>query len=255
MRCPNCESETRPWNAFGHCRVLRCRAGDCGFRFIDPATLHAPSNDYHAGWSTHQFNDTAPWILARVGLVRRFKAHGLVADLGCGIGETAVALHKAGYAVTGVEESEQAISFLKANHPAIEWHRQSIMNFFAGNSRRFDAITLFHLLEHLPRPKQAVHLVQAALKPDGALVVEVPDAGGGQARLAGMNWRYFHPHHLNYFDRRSLAKLLGAFGFRLAHLEKTYHFSHPQGHAAKDLIKSALARAGYNAILRTVWLR
>jgi SAM-dependent methyltransferase len=257
MKCPICRSDAKFWRDVGGVPILRCQSEACGFRFVDLEHWRSSYTeaDYYADWTPGPINEFLPWILARVDIVRRLKNGGVVADLGCGIGETAVSLSNAGFSVIGVEESAKAISFLKGNYPSAEWVNENILDFAARNAGAFDVVTLFHVLEHIPHPENAIRLIDRSLRPDGVVVIEVPDVNGGLARLKGKGWDYFVNHHVNYFSVRSLENLMQQFGYRRLYLERTYHFSHPQGHSVKDLIKSALARVGVNSIIRTAWAK
>lgn len=257
MRCPICESKAKIWSYFQTTPILRCIADDCCFRFFDLSKWKSPYGelDYYASWEPRKVTDLPPWIQARVKIVNRFIDRGKVAELGCGIGETAIALVDAGYQVVGVEESAKAINFLQKEYPRVEWSNSSIPEFLKGNPASFDAISMFHVLEHMPYPKRIVKLMDTSLRPDGIIVIEVPDVGGGLARLQGAKWDYFLDHHVNYFDIRSLNKLFGLFRYRMVFLERTYHFSFPQGNLFKDTVKGTLARLGLNSIIRTVWSR
>ena len=257
MECLICERESDYWRTIAGTPTYRCAAGDCGFRFFDLARWHSPyiGSDYYEDWPADWIDPTAPYIRARVDLLRRFKTAGSVAELGCGIGETAVALHAGGFSVVGVDESPLAIGFLQRQYPAIDWRQADLLAFIAEHPQSFDAITLFHVLEHIPRPREAIRLVDRALRPGGIIVVEVPDASGGHARLLGRRWDYYVDHHVNYFDTTSLQKLMGLFGYRRCFLERTYHPSFPQGSLLKDVAKKFLADIGFNSIIRTGWTR
>lgn len=257
MHCPICNGESAQVGRHGSVPILQCRNSDCGFRFFDLAQWTDPyrDRDYYLDWNG-ALDATAPWIDARVRLVRRFMPGGTVAELGCGIGETAVAFAQAGFDVAAVDESGRAIDVLRSRYPRISWYCSRIEEFLrCAAPASFDAITMFHVLEHLPEPRTIVRLARQALRGSGILVIEVPDSRGGFARLRGPAWGYCQHHHINYFDDRSLAKLCGQAGFRLAYRQPTYHFSHPQGDLMKDAVKGALAWLGLNAIIRTVWVR
>lgn len=253
--CPVCGRNARPWGEVDGTPVLRCTGRDCGFGFFDLERWRSPyvEKDYYSEWTPRQPNFAAPWIRARVRMMSRFKPAGVVAELGCGVGETAIALARRGFAVVAVEESAKAIDYLKVKFPVVDWRNENVLEFLRGHHSAFDSITMFHVLEHIPHPEELMRLVDNALKPDGVIAIEVPDVGGGLARLQGWKWDYFIQHHVNYFDTRSLAKLMARFGYRRRFLERTYHFSFPQGHLLKDLIKGALGRLGLNSIIRTVW--
>jgi SAM-dependent methyltransferase len=257
MPCPICASPASAWADFHGIPILRCTQPDCGFRFFDLAYWESPydASDYYADWQPGPVEFVAPWIKARVELVRRFRGAGKVIELGCGVGETAVALLKAGFETTAVEESRKVIAYLRSQYPGVAWFNDDAASFLEKNPRSFDIATMFHVLEHIPQPRDFMERVSAALRRDGLIVIEVPDVGGGFARLRGTKWDYYLVHHVNYFDVRSLRKLLGGFGYRLVHLQRTYHFSHPQGHLIKDCVKGALAQVGLNAIIRTAWMR
>jgi SAM-dependent methyltransferase len=142
---------------------------------------------------------------------------------------------------------------LRTRYPGVDWHCGEISAFLRERPNRFDIISMFHVLEHIPKPKLTVDLVDRSLRKDGLIVIEVPDARGGVARLTGSRWDYYLEHHVNYFDVRSLKRLFGQFGYRMIFLEKTFHFSFPQGNVVKDFVKRKLAEIGLNSIIRTAW--
>ena len=175
-----------------------------------------------------------------------------VVDLGCGLGETAIALSNAGYQTYGVEESTNAIRFLQNTYPGVSWHRMPI-ELFLEQEHEFDVITLFHVLEHIPKPHLLCKSIAQSLRPEGLLVVEVPDVSGGQARLYSWQWQHWLPHHVNYFSRNSLCRLFEPFGLNLLHVEFKYHLGFPQGILWRDLIHGALARFGMHDTISTYW--
>lgn len=257
MDCPICRSRAEVWRHVGGVPVLRCESKACRFRFFDLEHWCASyiDADYYEDWTPGPINESLPWIQARVDIVKRLKSSGAVADLGCGISETAIALTKAGFSTIGVEESAKAINFLKSRYPSTEWVNENILDFATRNPGAFDVVTMFHVLEHIPRPENAIRLVDRSLRPGGIVVIEVPDVDGGIARFKGERWDYFVNHHVNYFSVKSLQNLMQQFGYRRRYLERTYHFSHPQGDMLKDMVKGALARLGVNSIIRTAWAK
>lgn len=78
----------------------------------------------------------------------------------------------------------------------------------------FDAITLWHVLEHLPDPVATLRELEAMLTPKGVIVIAVPDAQGVQAETLGADWMHLDvPRHLFHFGRKSLDRLLTRSGF------------------------------------------
>lgn len=255
MRCPICHGPSVAAGKVGETPLLRCIERDCRFRFFD-LSVWSPQQrdeDYYEDWVGGGLTVEAPWIQARVAMLRRFKAAGVVADLGCGLGETTIALDRAGFTAIGVDDSSVAVTFLQNNYKGPEWVSSNIKEFLVNRHHDLDAITLFHVLEHIPYPKELIELAMQALRPGSPIVIEVPDVGGGRARVLGVRWEYYLDHHVNYFDLRSLTRLMRPYGYSCKFARRTYHFSYPQGHLLKDIIKGAMAACGYNSIIRTVW--
>jgi SAM-dependent methyltransferase len=253
-RCPICSSPAVRTQRGGF-SVLQCTDRVCGHRLLDLDAWTYPyaDRDYYQSIDPGEIRPDRPFIASRVRLLERFSAPpGRAAELGCGLGETAIRLAQQGFEVVGVEESLNAVSFLRQHYPLVRWECRSIVDFL---SRRepFDIMTLFHVLEHIPDAAGLMQLVHAGLRPQGIVLIEVPDVEGGLARLRGDAWEYWLDHHVHYFSRRSLLRLMGPLGFELVYARNLYHLGYPQGVWYKDLIHGVLARAGMNSIIRTLW--
>ena len=82
---------------------------------------------------------------------------------------------------------------------------------------RFDIVTLWHVLEHLPSPRATLRQARRVLRPDGWLLVSVPDLASWQARCFGARWLHLNPPlHLAHFTPATLQRLLTAAGFAVA---------------------------------------
>jgi 2-polyprenyl-3-methyl-5-hydroxy-6-metoxy-1,4-benzoquinol methylase len=85
-----------------------------------------------------------------------------------------------------------------------------------------DAVVLWHSLEHFEDPAAAIGRLRGWLRPEGRLVIAVPNLAGLQARIGGDRW--FHqdvPRHRTHFTPAGLTMLLERSGFaiqRLRHL-------------------------------------
>jgi SAM-dependent methyltransferase len=254
MQCPICFNTMtgiKPWKP--RLNLLTC--SNCGFVTADLNEWKYPySNlDYYEATEPRAINSERPYINHRINQILKFVCGGRAVDLGCGLGETAIAMSRAGFETHGVEESSNAINFLKKEYKGIHWHNESIIQFLENKRSCFDVISLFHVLEHIPNPAVACRLAASALRSKGLLVVEVPDVSGGQARLRGRNWRHWLPHHVNYFNLSTLRALLIPLGLSYESKEVKYHLGYPQGIWWKDATHCALAQLGMHDIITTYW--
>jgi SAM-dependent methyltransferase len=80
----------------------------------------------------------------------------------------------------------------------------------------YDAITLWHVLEHIPEPVAELARLRDALVPGGVLALEVPNAGGVSALRDGVAWPSLEPDvHVNQFTPLSLVCALDNAGLHL----------------------------------------
>ena len=78
----------------------------------------------------------------------------------------------------------------------------------------FDAVSLWHVLEHVDDPRAALRAAHAWLRPGGALVVGVPNLASTQALIGGPRWYHLDvPRHKTHFTATGLRTLLRAEGF------------------------------------------
>jgi SAM-dependent methyltransferase len=85
------------------------------------------------------------------------------------------------------------------------------------------AVTMFHVLEHLYNPANYLREAHRLLKPEGRLVVQVPNAACWQFLLLGERWSGVDaPRHLVHFRVRDLDAMLEASGFEVL---RHKHFS------------------------------
>jgi SAM-dependent methyltransferase len=138
---------------------------------------------------------------------------GRVLDVGCGRGFLLAAFQRRGWSVEGTELS--ALSSAHAREIlgiAVHVGPLETLGLPGGH---FDAVLLWHVLEHVPDPASLLVEIQRVLRPGGVLLVSVPNFGSPEARLAGPGW--FHldvPRHLVHFTPETLNAALSGAGFK-----------------------------------------
>ena len=79
----------------------------------------------------------------------------------------------------------------------------------------YDAIVMGDVIEHLPRPGEALDRMAALLRPGGVAWMALPDAGSLVARGLGRRWWSVIPTHVQFFTRDSIRKLLERHGWEV----------------------------------------
>lgn len=144
-------------------------------------------------------------------LVGDLPAGSRVLDIGCGRGVMLRALLDLGHEAHGVEIAREAAS---GADDRAEIRIAPELQQAGYRDNFFDAIILWHVLEHLPHPDRTLAEIRRILKPGGRLILAVPNFGSLQARQTAHNW--FHldlPRHLYHFTPETLTRLLASHAF------------------------------------------
>ena len=131
-------------------------------------------------------------------------------DLGCWVGFLLAEAGDRGWAAVGVEPSEFASGYARSR--GLDVRTEDLFEADLPASS-FDAVVLGDVIEHLPRPGDALDRIAGLLAPGGILALMVPDAGSRLARAMGRRWWSVIPTHVQYFTRDSLRTLLERHGY------------------------------------------
>ncbi|MDB6034711.1 MAG: Methyltransferase type 12 [Verrucomicrobiales bacterium] len=141
-------------------------------------------------------------------LFRKFCKSGRVLDVGCSTGAFLFQLQKrfpGEYAVLGTDVAGKPLDH--AESQGIPVNRKPFLD-WPSRPNGFDAICFWAVLEHLADPQRFLMKASELLKPGGYCFILVPNLKSLAIRLLGPRYRYVMPDHLNYFDARTLAKLV-----------------------------------------------
>lgn len=124
-------------------------------------------------------------------------------DIGCGTGDFLAHCMEKGFKVEGVEPSP------KARELAERKTGIKISAEFAPRKDYYDAITLWHVLEHLPELEKDLANFCESLKETGALIIAVPNRESQDAKKYKEYWAgYDVPRHLWHFNQKSMDVLM-----------------------------------------------
>jgi 2-polyprenyl-3-methyl-5-hydroxy-6-metoxy-1,4-benzoquinol methylase len=131
-----------------------------------------------------------------------------VLEIGCRHGRTLELMReRRGIVPFGVEPGEAEAE--EARRAGVDCFTGALEDFDPG-SRRFDQVQWFHVLEHVHEPLQALLKLRSLLKPEGRMVVEVPNVYEPYGSLEG---NFFQNVHLVSYSPRTLPALLRRAGF------------------------------------------
>jgi len=163
-----------------------------------------------------------------------YRRKGRLLDVGCGAGGFLAQMQRLGWTVAGVEPDPAAAcrarDLLKA--PIHTGFLEGAD--FDANS--FDAITLHHVIEHLPDPLATLRHCFKLLKPDGKLSIVTPNIESLGHRVYRRFWRGLEPpRHLVLFSPRALRRAVEDQGFRVSFLGTTARWGDRISAASREI--------------------
>lgn len=142
--------------------------------------------------------------------------HGRLLEIGCAYGFFLDIARGSFGSVTGIDVSEGGVRYARERFGLRAVHADFLEHDFAGET--FDVACMWDTIEHLRRPGDYIEKVGSLTGPGAVLALTTGDMGSLNARLRGEKWRLIHPPtHLHYFNRDTIARLLGRHGFRVVY--------------------------------------
>ena len=142
----------------------------------------------------------------KISLIQGLKpSKGNLLDIGAGTGDFLIEAKKSGWVTTGIEPSDKAKSIAKQKGVVFSEALSTIQD------HSQDVITMWHVLEHVPDVEAQIKELKRILKPDGVLIVAVPNFNSYDAKHYGAYWAaYDVPRHLWHFSKTAIIKLFAA---------------------------------------------
>jgi len=138
---------------------------------------------------------------------------GSILDIGAGTGAFSNTMQLKGWKVKGLEPDETARAQALKNHGLELLRPHAIDQLEAGS---FDAITLWHVLEHVHDLDGYWNHFKRLLNKNGQLIIAVPNYTSSDARHYGAYWAaYDVPRHLYHFSPAAMKKKKKKYGFEL----------------------------------------
>lgn len=148
----------------------------------------------------------------RMGFVAPHASGGQLTEVGPGTGVFAVQAQDAGFDTVAIEMDERASRYLRdviGIRVITSDEPERVLETLAPSR----VVALWHVLEHLPRPRECLEAAAGNLEPGGVLVVAVPNPHSLGFRILRGRWPHVDaPRHLCLIPAPTLVERLGALG-------------------------------------------
>lgn len=147
----------------------------------------------------------------KVSLIEYYNgSKGIVLDIGSGTGDFLAEAKKQNWKTVGMEPSDKAKSIAKQKGVCL------VESYDELEDHYFDVITMWHVLEHVPDLDFQINELKRLLKPDGTIIIAVPNYKSFDAHFYGKYWAaYDVPRHLWHFSKSAIQQLFAQKNLKL----------------------------------------
>lgn len=216
--------------------IFQCNS--CGLRFTQDPPDAASIDRYYKSEEYISHTDTAKGLVNKLYQLVRKKAlkqkrrlvekvtgvkKANLLDVGSGTGSFAAEMKNAGWQVTGLEPDADARRVAEKVNDITLLHTDELFNLPPGS---YDAITLWHVLEHVHELSSYLKQFKILLKENGKLIIAVPNYTSLDATVYKQYWAgYDTPRHLYHFSPPSMQKLVNKENLKVIGIEPMWYDS------------------------------
>ena len=226
--CPVCLNEGT--NPFLSCvdytvskksfEIVSC--SKCGFKHTSPRPTEEEIGPYYKSEEYISHTNTNKGLVnsiyqlvrsrtlkSKFNLLQQNTNGNSLLDYGCGAGVFLDFVKQNGWKALGVEQDSETRNAAINNFDLDIISADQIKTL---DKNQFDAITLWHVLEHVHRLDETINILKDSLKDDGLLVVAVPNPASHDAKHYEELWAaYDVPRHLYHFEPNNIKQLFSRF--------------------------------------------
>ena len=205
--------------------IVSCK--DCNFKFTNPRPDNSVLANYYKAESYVSHTNSKKGIVnklyhavrnytlkSKIKMVSGFVSRGTILDYGCGTGMFLSAIKNAGWETYGMEPDNDAIKIASENGNNVFSDKENVVA--SIGDKKFNAITLWHVLEHVTDMPETLAFFKNQLNKEGVLIIAVPNHVSYDAQYYKEHWAaYDVPRHLHHFDLKSMKALVEQAGFKL----------------------------------------
>ena len=174
------------------------------------------------GWIRHHYKQARlRWLPHYKGrdLINEMVKKGDVLDVGCSEGYLLKELDDR-YTPHGIEidhEAAQVAGEYVSEHGGKIYQSDALSSLQEMEESQFDAVMMQSYLEHEVKPLEVLRETRRVLRPQGFLVIKVPNLDCWNRRLQGNGWPGFRfPDHVNYFTPHTICEVIERADLKIA---------------------------------------
>lgn len=139
-----------------------------------------------------------------------------ILDIGCASGHFIELANKQGHETYGIELTKKAVDYCKSKGLNVI-DKELCDGLF---NTKFDLITYWDVIEHLPNPSELMEITKNMLNDGGLVLCLVPNADSLAAKIMHEKTNMFTPNvHINIFTKKTLESFMSNNGFKSIYFE------------------------------------
>lgn len=204
--------------------IVSCKS--CGFKFTNPRPENSVIGDYYKAEEYVSHSNTTKGVVnklyhsvrnytlkQKLKLISSYVSRGTMLDYGSGTGMFLNVCKNDGWETYGMEPDDNARKMSIEKGLDVFSDKDKVSDRIAD--KKFNAITLWHVLEHVTDMEATLSFFKSKLNNDGVLIIAVPNHVSYDAQYYKEFWAaYDVPRHLHHFDINSMTSLVEKAGFK-----------------------------------------
>jgi len=182
-----------------HCGVIAISNPPQNLSDYYPETYHHPHKDINI------LKANASHEAYKIDIVKKFKDGGSLLEIGPSYGAFTYLALQSGFEVSAIEMDEECCNFLTTVVGIDVTQSDAPEKALINSTKTYDVICLWHVIEHLPNPFEALSAMYSKLNSGGIIVLAAPNPKASQFKIMGKYWPHVDaPRHLFLLPEKTI---------------------------------------------------